>query len=575
MFLSRAIAKASSRNPLAAGSVGMYDLVDARSGQLLTGGTQTDTGTNVTPEYALGFHAWYRATTLISQKSAAVPKLVMRRKRGKIGAEVDDAHPVRLLIGVRANEEQTAFQFWLQMAGHLTTRGNAYAYLWRDSRTKEVKELIPLDPDHTKAYRHNGKLWYKCFPFGEEGAGYTEKAENVLHFKGIGFDGLSGYPLWELAANEINLGRAQRKLEAMRYKNSGRPSMVLETEKSFNLPTKIRIRDDWERMQAGLENAGKTALLDRGIKARAISMNAEEMGASAAGAMSLSAISNYTGVPVSKLGGARNASSEQDDRAFITDGLDPYLNILDDEVQAKLLTLEEAGSGLSIVSDREALLRPDLKTKYDILRIATAGRAYMTPNEARDEIDLPASDEKDADKLLTPLNMGKGGPKNQPADNADNGPGRPEDDTGNADKGANAVNADQVAQAREAARYALSHATTHMVKRIGAQASRAAKSASGYAVFIGTLAALNRRVFLSQFAPAERICAAVNGDGQPGDGAVARHVLDAITEEYKALSENVPLSLLPDRVSALAREQMLRLPQTVVGLFVNPEEDET
>lgn len=572
MFLSRAIQKMTG--PRAANNLGNYDLVDVRTGQLISSGTDTDSGTRVTPEYALGYHAWYRATTLISNKAAAVPKLVMRRKKGKTGVEEDDTHKIVPLIAVRANTEQTAFQFWLQMTGHLTTRGNGYAWLYRDSRTKEVKELIPLDPDHTKPHRVGGRLWYVCYPFGEKGEGFKEPQENILHFKTIGFDGLTGYPLWEIAANEINLGRSQRKLEAMRYKNSGRPSMVLETDKAFNPITKERIRADWERMNSGLDNAGKTAVLDRGLKARPISMSAEAMDSAGAFNMSLAAIHNYTGVPVSKLGGVRNASSEQDDRAFITDGLDPYLNILDDEIGSKLLTPEELASGVSVVSDREALLRPDLKTKYDILRIATAGRAYMTPNEARDAIDLPASDEKDADKLLTPLNMGKGGPANQPTNNADNGAGRPTDGTGNADNGANAVNSDQVRQARESARYAISHATTRMIKRVGSAAARASKSASAYTVFVTGFSGMNRKVFLSEYATAERIASAVNGDETPARGTIARHALAAMAVEYGDLA-NFPVSELAARVSALASEQMLRLPQTFVDLFVsvNPEED--
>jgi phage portal protein BeeE len=123
---------------MAASETGNYDLVDSRTGELLVAGPRTDSGQVVTPEYALGYHAWWRATTLIANKSASVPRLVMRRKKDEDGAEDDQKHPVRKLIAIRANEEQTAFQFWLQMTGHLTTRGNAYAFLWRNTLTNQV-----------------------------------------------------------------------------------------------------------------------------------------------------------------------------------------------------------------------------------------------------------------------------------------------------------------------------------------------------------------------------------------------------------------------------------------------------
>lgn len=407
---------------------GNWDLIDFRTGKLISAGTRTDTGENVTPETALGYHAWYRAISLIAQKSAAVPRALYEpdedKEEGVIEATEENVHR---LVSRRANDEQSAFQFWLQMTGHVASRGNGYAAIYRSGQ--EITELIPLDPDKTKPIRKDGALWYLTFPFGYNGDGYKYRAKDILHFKGFGFDGLVGYPVWQVAMQELGIGKASRKLQAVRYKNSGRPSMILSTDMKLDKMTAARVRNEWSEMQEGIDNAGKVAVLSGGLQAKAISLSPAEMDTAGASQMSLAAISNYTGVPISKIGGTKSyASQEQEDRSFINDGLDFYLNLTDDEVTQKLLTEEEQKSGMFVRSDREALLRPDIQTKFNMLRIATAGRAFLTPNEARAIIDYPADDEDDSGKLLTPLNMSQGGEKNSPNDNADEGAGRPAKD---------------------------------------------------------------------------------------------------------------------------------------------------
>jgi HK97 family phage portal protein len=274
-------------------------------------------------EGALAYHAWYRAISLIAQKVAAVPKHLLRRTETSAGEGKERArdHRVYALVHERANAEQTAFQFWLQMAGHVPSRGNAYAAIYRVGGV--ATELIPMDPDRTYPVRKDGELWYVVFPFGAEAGskGIRLRAAEVLHFRGFGFDGVQGYPVWSKASEEIGLARGNSKLQGARYKNSGRPAMVLQTDAKLDDKAKVRLREEWERMHVGLDNAGRTAVLDNGLKAAPVSMTAEDLEQAGAAQMSITAISNYTGVPASKLGasGRSYASQEQEDTAFVAE----------------------------------------------------------------------------------------------------------------------------------------------------------------------------------------------------------------------------------------------------------------
>lgn len=524
----------------------------------------SDTGEPASAEGALAYHAWFRAISLIAQKVAAVPKHLLRRTSSAAGEGKDRAreHPVYGLVADRANAEQSAFQFWLQMAGHVASRGNGYAALWRVGG--RVTELIPMDPDRTHPVRAEGRLWYVVFPFGHEGDGIKLLSTEVLHFKGWGFDGLVGHPVWAKAKEEVALARGHQKMQSARYKNSGRPAMLLETDARLSDAAKVRLREDWERMHVGLDNAGKTAILDNGLKAKTVGMTAEELEQAGAAQMSLVAISNYTGVPVSKLGGSGRsyASQEQEDQAFINDGLDFWLNVLEDETGVKLLTDQERADGYEVKANREALLRPAIKDKFEVLRVATAGKPVMTQNEARRQLDLPPADEPDADRLLTPLNMGQGGKANTPNDSTAPDPGRP------------AASASAAAPAAVAgARAVIEHAALKLTRRIAFHANRLSARPNEFLGWLDKVREEHGGVFREELAPCEALAAALVADVATRAGC-ADFALNWIHGRYSDLAARAGAKALPAAVAKEALDQEKFVPQTLAGRMLGSLSDE-
>lgn len=545
MLLSRFLrqSRPTQTNSANAAAMGFWQpLVDA--GYLNTASDTDPTSA----ESALAYHAWYRAISLIAQKVAAVPKHLYRRSftAAGEGKERDRQHPVYRLVHERANAEQTAFQFWLQMAGHVPSRGNGYAAIY--SVNGVPTELIPMNPDRTYPIRRDGELWYVVFPFGVDSThkGIRLRSSEVLHFRGFSFDGVTGYPVWAKAASEIGLARGQRKLEAARYQNSGRPAMLLMTDKKMADTAKLRLREDWERMHVGLNNAGRTAVLDDGLKAQAVSMTAEDLEQAGAAQMSISAISNYTGVPASKLGatGRSYASQEQEDTAFVADGLDFYLNLFEDETSAKLLTAAEREQGYEVKANREALLRPAIREKFETLRTATAGKPFMTQNEARRQLDLPPVDEPDSNRLLTPLNMGQGGAANQPTDPANDGPGRPTD-----------------AQ-MEAVRRTIRHVGVRLAKRVAFHANRLSSRPVDFLAWLDQMRDEHANVFRDELAPCVGLAesVAVKQDRENSHG----WILDTIHARYSRVVETANAKQLPESVEQEAKQQETVVPAALI-----------
>src|SRR5690606_35546941 len=110
-------------------------------------------------------------------------------------------------------------------------------------------------------------------------------------------------------------------------KNNGRPSVLLSTEQILPDGTKKNLAESWGRQYAGADNAGKTAVLDRGLKAQPLSFSNEQTQLVALMQASVRDVANFTGVPASKLGdptGRNYSTLDQESLAWLDEGLDPW-----------------------------------------------------------------------------------------------------------------------------------------------------------------------------------------------------------------------------------------------------------
>lgn len=349
------------------------------------GATPTSSGVSLTAETALTWSAWWRGVNLLAKGVAKCPCHVYRTEpSGEYGSTPDLQHAAYRLIRWKPNEYQTAFQFRLALTGHAINRGNGYAYIWRSG--PDAIELTLLDPDDTEPVLMGGQLWYVLKVDGVE---RKIPAADVFHLRGFGFDGLRGYPLWKMARECIALGLSAEQFRGTRYKNAARPSVVLSTESALDDKTVNRLRGDWERMHTGLDNAHRTAILTKGLKATTLSFSPEEMQEVESAGLLLRDAANFLGIPSSKLGdvaGVKYASKEQDDQNFLDDGLDYWLSAFEDEARDKLLLESEKEANSRLVAfDRDSLLRMDAAARANYYRTATGGRPWMSPAEVRDK----------------------------------------------------------------------------------------------------------------------------------------------------------------------------------------------
>jgi HK97 family phage portal protein len=271
------------------------------------------------------------------------------------------------------------------MMGHALLDGNGYSYITRDEAARPI-QLTLLAPRQVTPIRVNGVLWY-VYQF-IDGEMLKFPATDILHIKGFSYDGLIGYNLVHKARESLGLGLAIETYGGIFFRNNARPNIVLQAPHRLSDKAKQNLRESWERLHAGLENAHRTAILEEGLQAKEMTITAEAAQLIEQKKFSLTDVANWLGIPVHKVGGeGRTAynSLEQENQSYLDEGLDPWLLKWEEECRDKLLTeYQKKRMTHRVWFDRSQLLRANQASRGDFYtKMLTAG--VITVDEARAE----------------------------------------------------------------------------------------------------------------------------------------------------------------------------------------------
>lgn len=378
----------------------------------LSDGVEASSGVRVSRKSALAYDAVWRAVNLISTTVAKLPLIIHRRVGdGKVRAT---EHPAYRLLKNDPNPESTSFIFRQTMQGHVLLEGNAYAYIWREQSGKPTKLLL-MDPDATYPIKINGVLWYMTTVDGEL---VKIHPDNVLHIKGLGFDGLCGYSVLSMARESLGLGLAARKFGSTFFKNGAKSSGILMYPGRLKETAIANLRREWERHHAGTDNQHKLAILEEGVTYQPQTIPPNDAQFLETRSFSRVEVANWFSVPPHKLGDASKSSYnslEQENQAWIDDGLDGCLCNWEGESRKKLLTEREKETDSHVVEFlREALLRANLAARGSYYRTAISG-GWMNVDEARSRENMNPLPNGEGQKFFRPLNMAVVG-EEEPAD---------------------------------------------------------------------------------------------------------------------------------------------------------------
>lgn len=378
-----------------------FDLVNAgwyaRNGyprlyELLTGGMPAWSGETVSLQTAMNHSVVWACNRLISETQGATPLNMLQQKNGVKALATD--HPMFSALLNAPNDEMSAMSFQETRTSHTALEGNGFAQIIRRSGTGTAIQLRPLDPSQVRIDREKTgqkRLTYIVKTSVEGVAGNNEttytveanKPQDILHIRGLGWDGLRGYSVITAARQSMGTSLSVEKNVASFYKNGGRVPYVLEMAKKFGKDSDYdKFRSDWEKAYS---QPNRAPILDNDIKYHQVGLNARDSQMLETRLFDIHEICRWFLVSphlVGDLSRATFSNIEQLALEFVKVTMQPWFTRWEQDMWRCVLTPDEKGKGFYFKHNTNELLRGDFLTRMQGYSIQLQN-GIASPNEVR------------------------------------------------------------------------------------------------------------------------------------------------------------------------------------------------
>jgi HK97 family phage portal protein len=372
-----------------------------------------DTGRSITPEAAREAPTVYACTRLISQSVARMEWRVMRREGG-IPVPARE-HPLYRLLNVEPNDYMGALVWRESMLLDCLLYGNAYSVIERDAAGQVVglhklradSVEVSRGADGMPVYTYNSARWDR------RTSGEVYQGFDIFHLRAPSLDGLLGETPIYLVRNIIGVELEAEKFVASFFRNGARPAGIIKVAGTITEEALKRLRQSWQAITGGAENAGRVAILESGYQWESVSVNPEEAKLVELRSFCRSQIAAAFNVPVHMVGDATKtsyASAEQADAEFVKHCLSNWASRFEEECARKLV---RSGEPIETHISFDALLRGDLSSRFAAYSTAL-NNGFLTINEVRERENYAPIDGGDVARAPVNLaivdpNVGKSG----------------------------------------------------------------------------------------------------------------------------------------------------------------------
>lgn len=331
-------------------------------------------------------------------------KWLKRLETEKKGKEKVKDVTLSTLLNLRPNPLYNAATFWGSIELNRLHHGNAYAYI--NFKKGKPTDLWVLPSEEIEIWRDNKAIWgsensiWYIWNDIKNGKKYRIQQGEMLHFKNsITFDGIVGMSVRDMLKNKI-----QGKIKASDYLSELYSSNMFGGKVIINYTSDINQRAEEkliERLSTYIKkDAGKFIPLMPGMEAKVIDMklsDAQFLENNKLSALEIAAAFGIKPNMINDYSKSSYSNSETQQLDFYVNTLQPAFNSYMQEVTYKLLPKFEILKGYTLEINEKILFKMDNKTKSEVYS-SYLNNFVMTPNEVREELDLPYIEE--ADELI-------------------------------------------------------------------------------------------------------------------------------------------------------------------------------
>jgi HK97 family phage portal protein len=360
----------------------------------ITSGRKTAAGTNVGPSSALGLPSYFACVRVLAEDTAKLPLKIYRESPDGT-KRVDTDHPASRILRRVPNREMTPFTVRETLTSWAAGWGNGYAEIVRDNAGR-LQELAPIHPSRVTVKRIDGRIIYEI---RSDIAGYQTvhlEAHEVFHLHGLG-DGLTGFSVAQVGAESIGAAMAAEAFVSTFYGNNTTLGGTLTHPGKLSESARTNLRESWQKMHGGPENAHKVAILEEGITFNATTISPRDAQFIEGRQFDVETVCRWFRMPPHKIQHLLRATFtniESQGIEYVTDTLIPWLTRWEQEIGRKLIADDEA---LYAKHEVNGLMRGDAAARgafySQLFQIGV-----LTVNEIRRYEDMEPSADPAADK---------------------------------------------------------------------------------------------------------------------------------------------------------------------------------
>lgn len=335
-------------------------------------GVRTASKNTVNEQSVNGIPASYACISLLANLVGSLPSRVIRRTAE--GHQDLDGHPVTRLLTTLPNNFQTPMEFRRLMQSRVGGAGVAFARVRRDGRGRPIS-LVPLAGNRVQVLtdKDNEQIFYRIA--NADGTVETLTRFDMVQVNALSTDGFVGLSPVAVLRESLGIAAAQRDAYGSYLANSPFFNSLLSAPSALTEPQLKDFRAQWQAMQAGQSNAGKTPILWGEWKYldKTAGMSMADAEFLASRAFENEEICRVFNVPPILIGATDKVSSwgsgiEQINQGFLTYSLNPWLVNWEQALNITLLTERELADGLTVVFDRTALMQASLAARTQFAR---------------------------------------------------------------------------------------------------------------------------------------------------------------------------------------------------------------
>ncbi|HTK34559.1 MAG TPA: phage portal protein [Caulobacteraceae bacterium] len=370
----------------------------------------TQSGIRVSPEQAMGVPGIGACVQVISEDLAKVP-LILYRRTANNGRERAVDHPLYKLLKDRPSPWLTSFAWRRAMLETAALRGNSFSRVYRNEEGMPQQISLPRARSTRVRWAEDGQPFYDIALANgvRSGLGY----QDVIHFAYRGSidhaanGGIFGRSPIDTHREAVALAVAAERYACRFFANGARPSAVVEMDKTFpNDAVANRTRKQVEDVLSGVDNAGRVAIFELGMKLKQWAANnndAQLVDVRKAAASDMATIFRMPPHKIGILDKATFSNIEQQSIEYVTDNVAPLAAMSEQQLELALLSDLEREIYF-IEYDLDGLLRGDIASRY---RAYSIGRqwGWLNVDEIRATENKNPLPDNAGQVYLSPMNM--------------------------------------------------------------------------------------------------------------------------------------------------------------------------